>query len=389
MISFLKIKKSKRSKKLSHSWEKWAKIFSIVTKTRRWPFIIGSLVIFAVSIAGVTQIGFESDQINYFKESNEVRQANNMADKWFDGIYPVELVFTLPEDIYQSDDAHKYYAFFDSLETEIAKIETVKTIHSPLVFFNSLFPNKIQQQQVLAMLNSESEKDIKTSRYLAGYLAEDGQHYRMSLKTKWLNNEETISLINSLNSTIKPRLENTDIDFYTTGLAPMYVRLNERLLGNQIRSFAFCFLLIFIILLFLFRQGFLAVIGLLPNLLPVITTMGIMGWLGISLDIATILIAAISLGIAVDDTIHFLTAYKQNRMRHISIRLRIQRTFEKVGRPITLTSILLVCGFMIMVFSTYVPFVYFGVFLSLNIAFAYLYGLVLLPAILYLFPKYK
>lgn len=390
MMGYLKIKKSRRSAKLSHSWEKWAKLFSIFTKTYKWHLIIVSSVIFVISIAGIFRIGFESDQIKYFKESNAVRKANNMADAWFDGIYPVELIFTLPENIYKSENPEKYYGLFDSLEHSIRKVEAVKGVHSPLVFLNSIIPDK--ENKTGFSFDKISEKDmeqIRANDFLKTYLNEDGSHYRISVKTRWLNNEQTIALTESLDKVIDPMIEGSGINYYVTGLAPMYVRLNERLLGNQIRSFAFCFFLIFIILLFQFRKLYLALIGLIPNLLPVVTTLGIMGWLGISLDIATILIAAISLGIAVDDAIHFLTAYKQNRLMHISMRLRIQKTLEKVGRPITLTSILIISGFMIMVFSTYIPFIYFGIFLSLNIFLAFVFDLLLVPAILYVADKNK
>jgi predicted RND superfamily exporter protein len=125
-----------------------------------------------------------------------------------------------------------------------------------------------------------------------------------------------------------------------------------------------------------------AATGILPNILPVLTTLGIMGWSGVKIDVGTVLIAAISLGIAIDDTIHFLNEYQLCSGKNKKYTARLELVYSRMGEPIILTSVLVCLGFIVMVFSSYIPIVYFGSFVSLNIVFALMYDLLLTPAII-------
>lgn len=162
----------------------------------------------------------------------------------------------------------------------------------------------------------------------------------------------------------------------------MFANLNDRLIKSQINSFTISFLLIFIMILLFTRNWLLAPLGMIPNVLPVITTLGIIGFLGVKLDVATVLIAAISLGIAVDDTIHLIHAIISNQKQGKSMPDCLSIAIQHVGRPLVRTSVILIGGFSVMMFSNFLPLVYFGAFVSLNVLFAILYDIILLPALL-------
>ena len=121
---------------------------------------------------------------------------------------------------------------------------------------------------------------------------------------------------------------------------------------------------------------------MIPNILQVVTTVGIMGLVGVAMDVATVLIAAISLGIAVDDTIHFLWAFRDRQVRGATDLAALDLAVRAVGRPLILTSLVLVAGFLTMTFSSYLPVVFLGVFVSLNVLLAILLDIILLPALM-------
>ena len=107
-----------------------------------------------------------------------------------------------------------------------------------------------------------------------------------------------------------------------------------------------------------------------------------MGWLGVKLDVATVLIAAVSLGIAIDDTIHLIYAYKTNEKKSKDVPDCLSIAIRHVGRPLFITSVVIIGGFSVMILSDFLPIIYFGVFISLNVLLAFLYDIILLPALL-------
>lgn len=383
LLSIIKIETRHKGLAFVSGWVRFSQSLANFTFRGRHGIIAGSILIILFSLAGMSRIGFESDQLQYFKKTKLIRVSNELAEQWFEGIYPVEIVINTRENIFELPE--KYYEIFSVIEDSVSRFNGVVALHSPIVLFKSLFPadTGMHRGLVPSAMSGRYKEQLRNNKFLNAYITSDGRFYRISVRTSWMNNKQTLYLIEKLNNLLTTRLTDRSMTYYITGLAPMYINLNERLMRNKISSFILSFTLIFIVLIILFRNFFLAMVGMIPNIAPVITTLGIMGWLGIPLDIATILISAISLGIAVDDTIHFLTTYGQLKRTANDLKERITLTFEAVGRPITLTSALLICGFITMVFSSYVPFIYFGIFLSLNILFALLYDLLLLPALLY------
>jgi predicted RND superfamily exporter protein len=197
-----------------------------------------------------------------------------------------------------------------------------------------------------------------------------------------MDNEETILLMSKLDRVLDPVAAREGLSYFYTGTVPMFVSINRRLTNSQISSFLVSFTCIFLLLLLLFRKLRLAFLGMIPNILPVVTTVGIMGLVGVAMDVATVLIAAISLGIAVDDTIHFLWAFRDRQMRGASDLAALDLAVRAVGRPLILTSLVLVAGFLTMTFSSYLPVVFLGVFVSLNVLLAILLDIILLPALI-------
>jgi predicted RND superfamily exporter protein len=207
------------------------------------------------------------------------------------------------------------------------------------------------------------------------------------LKTSWINDKEEIELISKIETVLEEVFRGSGVKFHFTGSVPVFAHLSNRLVNSQIRSFIFTFIFILCVFLVLYKKIRIALLCLIPNILPVACTIGLMGFLKIPLDVATVLIASVSFGMAVDDTIHFVSTYKEYLQGDDKITA-INNTFSVIGKPIIATSLLLIGGFIVMVFSSYRPIAFMGVFISVNVLLALLYDIILLPSLL-LYRRHK
>ncbi len=169
-----------------------------------------------------------------------------------------------------------------------------------------------------------------------------------------------------------------------TGLVPLLVDMQERLLESQIRSFALAFLLIGPVIALLLRSARYAVLSLAPNLTPIVLSLGVMSLFDIALDPATVMIAGIALGIAVDDTIHLLESYQRRRRAGDDAVQAVDHSLQTVGRAMMRTSVVATLGFLVLCFSEFLPLLYFGLFTAVAMLAAMVVDLVVLPALLLL-----
>lgn len=172
-----------------------------------------------------------------------------------------------------------------------------------------------------------------------------------------------------------------------TGIVPLLVDMQERLIESQVRTFSLAFLMIMVVLGLLLGSARYALLSLVPNLLPIVFALGTMGWLDLALDPATVMIAGVALGIAVDDAIHFLACYRRERRAGRDRERAVEETLHAVGRPMVITSLVAALGFLVLGFSDFVPLIHFGLLTALTMVAALLGDLVLLPALLVLRPR--
>ena len=169
-----------------------------------------------------------------------------------------------------------------------------------------------------------------------------------------------------------------------TGIVPLLVDMQKRLLDSQIRSFALAFLLIGPVIALLLGSLRYALLSLAPTLIPILVALGTMGLFGIALDPATVIIAGAALGIAVDDTIHFLIRYLHLRRTGAAVSPALDESLQTVGRAMVRTSTVAALGFFVLCFAEFVPLIYFGLFTGIAMLMALVADLVVLPALLYL-----
>ena len=165
-------------------------------------------------------------------------------------------------------------------------------------------------------------------------------------------------------------------------MLPLMFKMTENISISQIRSFAIIICVISLLFLFLFKSFKIGLLALIPNLFPILVILGVTGLFGIPLDSDTLLVVPIAIGLAVDDTIHFLMHYQNLRNVGVSVPEALEKASREVGHAIIYTSTILSLGFLIFVVSASKPFTYFGILSSLSIFTALLADLFLLPAII-------
>lgn len=167
-----------------------------------------------------------------------------------------------------------------------------------------------------------------------------------------------------------------------TGLSALYITMDRNLMVSQVRSFASALVVITIMMFFVCRNVKLTLISLIPNLFPILVTLGIMGWFNLPLDAATIMIDSVTIGLAVDDTIHFITWFRRNREAGMDTRESVLQTFRDAGKPIVMTSVVLCLSYLVLITGSVKPIIAFGALASLAMFFALLGDLFILPALI-------
>ncbi len=376
-------------------------------------YILGlNILIFFISLYGINNLNVENSFIKYFKKNTEIYKGMYLIDNELGGTTPLDIILKFKNDdqiidttikAEEEDDLEIEDDFFsdDLFEDENniwftnEKIETIKFVHQYLesrieigkvTSIYSLIDtaNQINKSDLsmfeLSVLYNEIPIDYKTD-LIDPYLNVEKNMIKISTRVKDSKDIKRNDLINDINSFLLNEFDNLE-EFKVNGLLVLYNNMLKSLFSSQIKSLGFVILAIFIMFVILFRSLKLSIIGIIPNIFASTFILGLIGLLKIPLDIMTITIAAISIGIAVDNTIHYIYRYKENLKLGRNHSEMIEKTHLTVGNAVLITSIAITAGFLTLCLSNFVPTVYFGLFTSLAMIFAMIGVLITLPSIL-------
>ena len=385
-------------------------------------FLSGLLIV--ITVIGISKLKVENSFINYFKEKTEIYQGMRLIDEKLGGTTPMDIVISFKkeeiestENIPTSDDAELGLDddFFDfGSETEIniedywftsTKIKQIEKVHNYLESLPEI--GKVLSLTSLISvaqdLNEGKEFDpfelnviykklpdkLKTN-VVDPYISIENNEARINLRvldsSKDLRRKE---LIERISSDFKNKLGLTEDQFQVTGVLVLYNNMLQSLFDSQIKTLAFVMLGIAIMFIILFRSITLSVIGIIPNFIAAISILGIMGLLKLPLDMMTITIASITIGIAVDNSIHYIYRFREEFKKINNYEETIDRCHMSVGRAIFNTSVTIIFGFSILVLSNFIPTIYFGLFTGLAMLIAMLAVLTLLPKLILIIKPFK
>ena len=363
-------------------------------------------LIIILSIIGISRLEVENSFINYFNKNTEIYKGMKLIDEKLGGTTPLEVILKFPEiNELKSTEDNEFEDWGDDENKDNKKywftkdkVDRIQAVHN---YLDSLIPvgkvlsfssiievvtqlnnNKPLGTLEMGVLYSKIPENIKTD-IIDPYISIKDNEARISLRI--IDSQEGLrrnDLINKINYDLENELKLSKEEFKLGGVLILFNNLLQSLFKSQILTLGLVMTGIFIMFLILFKNVKLSLIGVVPNFIAAFFILGIIGLLGIPLDMMTITIAAITIGIAVDNSIHYIYRFKEEFTKTNDYNKTLKTCHSTVGVAILNTSITIVFGFSILVFSKFIPTIYFGVFTGIAMLLAMISVLTLLPSLL-------
>ena len=368
-------------------------------------FLVTGLIV-GLSVVGISKLEVENSFINYFNKNTEIYKGMKLIDEKLGGTTPLEIILKFPEktvvesseddefeswDDEGSKDDEKYWFTKDKIEKiqnvhnyldDLPAVGKVLSFSSIIEVATQLNNNKPLGTLEMGVLYSKIPESIKKD-IIDPYISVKDNEARISLRI--IDSQDGLrrnDLINQINYDLENKLNLSKEEFKLAGVLILFNNLLQSLFKSQILTLGLVMVGIFAMFMILFRNFKLSLIGVVPNFIAAFFILGIIGLLGIPLDMMTITIAAITIGIAVDNSIHYIYRFKEEFLKNKDYNKTLKVCHSTVGVAILNTSITIVFGFSILVFSKFIPTIYFGVFTGLAMLLAMISVLTLLPSLI-------
>ena len=383
-------------------------------------FIACGLLVVAIAI-GVSRLTVENSFIDYFRESTEIYKGMKVIDQELGGTTPLDILLDFPgsketeagSPVVTDDDAFDEFDEFDEFEgennsaqywftsdkmalikkvhdflddlPEIGKVLSLETMMEVAEGFNDGKPlNNFQ----LALLYSQLPDNFKDI-VLTPYVSVENSQARISIRirdsTEGLKRDD---LLKKIKFGLENHLGLNGDRVHIAGIMVLYNNMLQSLFSSQIKSMGFVVVSLMLMFMLLFRSVKIALIAIIPNIISAISVLGVMGIAGLPLDMMTITIAAISIGIAVDDTIHYIHRFSDEYRIDNDYVAAMHRCHGSIGNAMYYTSVTIIVGFSILAFSNFIPTILFGCLTGLAMLIALLTALTLLPRLIIVFKPF-
>ena len=383
-----------------------------IAKNNTFLIFSTTILIIILSLLGISRLQVENSFINYFDKETEIYKGMKKIDDKLGGTTPLNVILKFPpakidnenddefsewdEDNESSEDKSKYWFTRDKMDKilkvhdyldSLPEIGKVLSFGSILRVAEDLNKKELQSLEI-AVLYSKIPEEIKKEIVLP-YISVDEDEARISVRIKdSLKDLRRNELIKKINLELNTKLGFEKKDYKLAGVLILFNNLLQSLFKSQILTLGIVLFGIFAMFFILFRNINLSLIGIVPNFLAAFFILGIIGLMNIPLDMMTITIAAITIGIAVDNSIHYIYRFKEEFNKIKDYNKTLDKCHKTVGIAILNTSITIVFGFSILVLSNFIPTIYFGVFTGVAMLLAMISVLTLLPKLLLIYKPF-
>jgi predicted RND superfamily exporter protein len=388
------------------------------TQTHGYFILVSGVIIFIISAVGISRLTVENSFIEYFKDTTEIHQGMKVIDQKLGGTTPLDVIIEIDDSVLSAipdapDTEKKQNDAFDDFDEfeekadndkywfTAEKMSLVSKIHNyleslphtgkvlslatVLKIAEKLNGGKPLDNFQLALLYSELPEKFKKI-VLTPYVSVEHNQLRYAIRVK--DSEKTLKrnlLLQTIRQGLVEQLELKEEHIHLTGLLVLYNNMLQSLFKSQILTLGIVVLALMAMFGLLFRSVKVTLIAIVPNLLAVATVLGFMGWFNIPLDMMTITIAAISMGIAVDNTIHYIYRFQKEFLINRQYTKTLHLCHGSIGYAMYYTSVTIIIGFSILVLSNFLPSIYFGLLTGLAMFIALFAALTLLPQLLIVF----
>lgn len=382
---------------------------NLALNSRKIIYAVCVLVV-CFGVYGISKIKVENSFIGYFKESTQIRQGMQIIDTKLGGTIPVDVIVKFKEiepkqeksdekDDFESEfenDAKSAKYWFNSYHTRIAEkvhdylkeqnfvgnVSSLATLIKAIKELN----NGVSDDFLLAAMYEKLPLEYKKI-LLSPYVSVENDELRFSLRIVDSDPKLRRNLfLKELREGLLELTKNDNVSIEVVGMMVLYNNMLQNLLSSQVDTFGLTVAILFVIFCFVFRSIKLATIAIVSNLIPLCTLFGVMGFFGIPLDVMSITIAAISIGIGVDDIIHYIHRFKEELLTK-DVFESIKAAHASIGYAMYYTSFTIFLGFSVMITSNFIPTIYFGLLTDLVMVFMLLGALIILPSLIASFVK--
>ena len=382
---------------------------NLALNSRKIIYAVCVLVV-CFGVYGISKIKVENSFIGYFKESTQIRQGMQVIDTKLGGTIPVDVIVKFKEsepkqektdekDDFESEfenDAKSAKYWFNSYHTRIAEkihdylkeqnfvgnVSSLATLIKAIKELN----NGVSDDFLLAAMYEKLPLEYKKI-LLSPYVSVENDELRFSLRI--IDSDSDLrrnEFLKELRAGLAKLTKNDNVSIEVAGMMVLYNNMLQNLLSSQVDTFGLTVAILFVIFCFVFRSIKLATIAIVSNLIPLCTLFGVMGFFGIPLDVMSITIAAISIGIGVDDIIHYIHRFKEELLTK-DVFESIKAAHASIGYAMYYTSFTIFLGFSVMITSNFIPTIYFGLLTDLVMVFMLLGALIILPSLIASFVK--
>jgi len=363
------------------------------------------VALFIISAAGLAEIIVETSVFAYFKDDDPIITSSKVIGEKFGGSSALNIIIDSHEDNgIKNPEILKFIEEFriwleadENTDLNIGRTDAItdfiKTMHLAMhdndLSYYTIPDKKIDVESYVSIFPGRDDNDDGVPDAFESYVDRNFRSTNI-LARIWEKEGELISssIMSDINDKICLYLDENLPEGYTcktAGEPKIMVQLSDYIINGQVMSLVFSLLTVAFIVFLLFKNFTAALISLIPISAAVLFNFGIMGWLGIRLDLATAIIASIAIGIGIDDTIHFLNNYRYYRFMGLNLQDGIETTIKTTGRAIIYTSLALALGFLVLIISSFKPIVYFALLITGTMISTTTGALIFLPAVILLF----
>jgi predicted RND superfamily exporter protein len=349
--------------------------------------LVATFVLIMLSLIGVFQLKVETTLIEYLKEKNPLVQAVRHIEEHLTGTSTLDVVFSFedpgqvrePKNLAQVEALQGYLEGEPIVTDSFSLVDILKRMNQvfrggdPAFFRLPESREEIAQYLLLYTMSGEEED-------LARYVDDDHQTTVLASRLKTVSSAEMDRFLEEVKEHI--RTEYPNLGIHVTGISVLVTDSIDAIVRGQIQSLALALVLISLIMIALLWSVRLGLLSMIPTVIPILMTLGLMGWLGIPINTATAVISCVAIGIAVDDTIHYMTRFRKEVQNNPEEVTAAFRSLASTGRAMYLTSFILTVGFSVLVFSHFKPIIYFGSLMAVTMVSALAGDMVLLPVLL-------
>lgn len=362
--------------------------------TRPVPVLIVMAIVAVVTGFGITRLRVDTNHINFFAANHPLTRSASVIDQQIGGIYSFNVLLEgepeslrTPAALARIDQLSRALESLPHVRKVVSVADYVKRVHQQLNGGDraaSFVPESAEAiAQELFVFGLSDEGRVELERVVAS----DYSRAQISVKLASMSSDLLFNQINEAERLANAAFAGSGITPTVTGAGRIFATLDHYLVTSQISSFGTAFVTVFAVIFIVFRSARFGVLGIVANIFPVLVVFGLMGWMDISLNVATVMVASVTLGIVDDDTIHFIGRYRREVAGGLSTFDAVQTAAMHEGRAALTTTIINALGYTVLMMSEYRPTAWFGSLLALSMVVAFIAEVLLVPAIIALLPR--